>query len=103
MEYYKKLRYYREKKEYTQEDLAEELGIDAVNYGRIERGQTKLTIERLFKIAEILDFDISDFFENEIQKNEKIDMIKKIEKNQQSILNELKSINNKLIGFFQKN
>jgi len=38
-----RIRTIRQGKGYTQEYMAEKLGIDTVNYGRIERGQTQIT------------------------------------------------------------
>jgi len=38
--------------------MAEELGIDATNYSRLERGEAKIPIERLEKIATILQVDL---------------------------------------------
>jgi len=37
-----------------------ELAIDPVNYGRIERGKTKLTIDRLERIAQILGVELDE-------------------------------------------
>ena len=42
----------RSKKGYTYENMANKLGITAASYRKIETGETKLTLERLFKIAE---------------------------------------------------
>jgi len=39
--------------------MADELGIDATNYSRLERGESKIPIERLAKIAVILETDLS--------------------------------------------
>ncbi len=60
-----KIRNIRLSKGYTQEYIAEKLGIDAVNYGRIERGQAKLTLDRFVKICEILDVPPGSFFNDE--------------------------------------
>ncbi|MFA6085748.1 helix-turn-helix domain-containing protein [Mucilaginibacter sp.] len=47
----------REKLNYTQEYLAVKLGISQNAYSKIELGYTKITIERLFQISEILETD----------------------------------------------
>lgn len=47
----------REKLNYTQEYLAIKLGISQNAYSKIELGYTKITIERLFQISEILETD----------------------------------------------
>ena len=43
---------------YSQEYIAYKLGICQEAYGKIERGQTELTTNRLYKIAEVLDIDV---------------------------------------------
>ncbi|HQO90636.1 MAG TPA: helix-turn-helix transcriptional regulator [Chitinophagales bacterium] len=45
----------REQKSYTQEYLASQLGIDTKSYSNIENGVSKLSVERLIKIADILE------------------------------------------------
>jgi len=47
----------REKLNYTQEYLAAKLGISQNAYSKIELGYTKITVERLFQISEILETD----------------------------------------------
>lgn len=44
----------RSEKRLSQAEMAEKLGMAQNNYGKIERGITELTVERLYKIAEIL-------------------------------------------------
>ena len=53
----------RSKKGYTYENMANKLGITAASYRKIETGETKLTLERLFKIAVILQESISSLVE----------------------------------------
>ena len=48
----------REKRNYTQEYLAYKLSISQNAYSKIELGYTKITLERLFQIAEILEIDV---------------------------------------------
>lgn len=62
MELKEKLRYLRQMRGYTQEYVAEKLGIDAVNYGRLERGEAKLTVERLVDLLNIFEISVQDFF-----------------------------------------
>lgn len=45
----------REYKNYTQEYLAIQLGIDTKSYSNIENGISKLSIDRLLKIADVLE------------------------------------------------
>lgn len=61
---YDNIRSIRVLKNLSQEYLAESLGISQSAYGKLERGETKVTWEKLNKIAEILGttpFQISDF------------------------------------------
>lgn len=90
-----KIRIIRNSKGFTQEYVAEKLNIDTVNYGRIERGQANLTIERLLKLAEIMDFKPSFLFDekSEYFQDNNFDKIYKVEL---QILDELKKINNKI-------
>jgi len=48
----------REQLNYTQEYLAAKLNISQNAYSKIELGYTKITIERLFQIADVLDIDL---------------------------------------------
>ncbi len=52
------IRHKREQKNYTQEYLAFKLNISQNAYSKIELGYTKITVERLFQIAGILELDI---------------------------------------------
>lgn len=47
----------REAKNYTQEYLAYKLNISQNAYSKIELGYTKITVERLFQIAEVLEIN----------------------------------------------
>ena len=55
-----KLKKFREFKNYSQEYIAEKLGITQNAYSRIETNQTKLTTERLRQLADILEIPVSD-------------------------------------------
>jgi len=50
----------REYRNYTQEYLAFKLNISQNAYSKIELGYTKITVERLFQIAEVLEFDVTE-------------------------------------------
>lgn len=58
MHTYDKIRTLREQKQLTQEDVAERLFMSVSGYSKIERGETRLNMERLEQIAEILEVDI---------------------------------------------
>lgn len=63
----------REKKKYTQEQLAEIIDIDSRSLSRIETGISFTTIDKLKKLANALDVEIKDLFSVEhIDKTEKL-------------------------------
>ena len=53
----------RMKKGYSYENMAHELSITPAAYRKVETGETKLTVERLFKISELLDTSLPDLLE----------------------------------------
>lgn len=55
----KKSRY---EKNYSQEYLAKKLGITQKAYSKIENNETKLSVDTLIRIAEILEVDVASFF-----------------------------------------
>ena len=50
----------RNKKGYTYENMAVELDLTTAAYRKIETGETKLTLERLFKISDILEVPVGE-------------------------------------------
>ncbi|GHT75412.1 hypothetical protein AGMMS50262_10640 [Bacteroidia bacterium] len=59
-----KIRRLREQKGFSQEYMASQLDITQASYARIESQEIKLTIDRLQKIAEVLETDILTFFDS---------------------------------------
>lgn len=55
----------RESKNYTQEYLAYKLNISQNAYSKIELGYTKITVERLFQIAGVLEVSAVDLLETD--------------------------------------
>lgn len=53
----------REERNYSQQYLATKLGISQKAYSKIETGETKLSVDNLLKIAEILETTINDILE----------------------------------------
>lgn len=51
------IRKIREYRNYTQEYLAAKLRISQNAYSKIELGHTKITVDRLFRIADVLEVD----------------------------------------------
>jgi len=58
----------RRQKGISQESIAYDLGIDYSTYGKIERGQIGLTVDRLEKIATILDVSIEELYKGHVFK-----------------------------------
>ncbi len=58
-----RIRKLRESKDYSQENMAGELGISTSAYSKIERGVTDPSVGRIAEIAKILDVDVSYFFQ----------------------------------------
>ena len=55
-----KIRYIREKQNLTQEQMANELGLSTNGYANLERGETRLSVDRLEKIANIFGVDVTE-------------------------------------------
>lgn len=53
-----KIRFLRETKNWSQEEMANKLGMSTNGYSKIERGETRLTIPKLEQIVEVFDTDI---------------------------------------------
>ena len=93
----------RKNKGISHEAMAINLGISQTAYTKLERNETKLTIDRLYKIAKILEVEIEDLlnlesksFRQEIYNNQSVTAI-----SQQQIENlyqENKEIYEKLIN-----
>lgn len=64
MEYIlEKIREIRNKKGFSYENMAHDLNISTGAYRKIEMNQTKLTVERLYQIAEILDVRMEELLD----------------------------------------
>ncbi|MDQ1097704.1 MULTISPECIES: helix-turn-helix domain-containing protein [Chryseobacterium] len=59
------IRKIRESKGFSQEYMANVLDISQASYARLENEDTKVTVDRLHKIAEILETSIIDFFDTD--------------------------------------
>lgn len=60
MDFPEKIRLLRNEKKYSQEQMANLLGINQKAYSKIERGKTKLNYERLCQLAKIFDLTLSE-------------------------------------------
>lgn len=61
----KQLKFYREKRNFSQDFMAERIGITQPLYNRIENGSREMTINTLIKITEILDISMDSLFAKE--------------------------------------
>jgi transcriptional regulator with XRE-family HTH domain len=59
------IRKVREYRNYTQEYLAMKLNISQNAYSKIELGYTKITLERLYEVAQILEVDLIELIRGE--------------------------------------
>ena len=62
----------RNKKGYTYENMADDLGVTPPAYRKIETGETKLSVERMFQISTVLGIPVNellDIGESWIQNN----------------------------------
>lgn len=57
------LRKYREGRNLSQDEFAELCGISRAYYGRIERGEHSLTVEKCHRIASVLNIRLADIFD----------------------------------------
>ena len=55
----------REGKNYSQTYLAERLGISQKAYSKIENGETKLSVDHLLKISEVLEVSVNELLSAE--------------------------------------
>lgn len=58
-----KITQYRNRKGYTYENMADELELSTAAYRKIETGETKLSVERLFKISNILETPVNELLD----------------------------------------
>ncbi|MDX1902714.1 MAG: helix-turn-helix transcriptional regulator [Thermonemataceae bacterium] len=55
-----KIKKARELRNYTQEYMAQQLGMTQQNYSKLEKGEISLSIERLEEVCKILDIRLED-------------------------------------------
>ena len=64
MKAHEKIRIFREAYQLSQEDMAGKLNMSIGGYAKIERGQTKLYIDKLQKIAQIFNINAQDLLDD---------------------------------------
>lgn len=60
MQVFEKIAWLRKIKGWSQEDIAERLGMSATGYGKIERGETDIPLSRLEQLSGILEIGLTD-------------------------------------------
>jgi len=98
------IRKLREKKGFSQEFIAEKLGINQSTYGKLERDMSNITLDRLYKIADVLEEDVTalldigkkNIFNN--QTNQGNGYVETINNDHKAMIEELKLIYDKMLG-----
>ncbi|MFY7937207.1 MAG: helix-turn-helix domain-containing protein [Flavobacterium sp.] len=67
MDIHSKIKSIRLKKNFSQSDMAEKMNLALLNYGKIERGVTELSVKRLYEIANILEVSVSELLFDSVQ------------------------------------
>ena len=91
-----RIRKLRESKDYSQQNMADDLGISMSAYSKIERAVTDPSIGRIEEIAKILEVDITYFFHEQNPRNKIEDRDKPLGFATKSDIEELISIINKM-------
>lgn len=55
-----KIRQLRETHQFSQEEMADKLGMSVTGYGKIERGEVRSNLSRLEQISEVFEMDICE-------------------------------------------
>ena len=53
----------RSQKGYTYENMADDLGLTPSGYRKIEKGETKLSVEKMLQISTVLDIPINELLD----------------------------------------
>ena len=62
MKVHEKIRFMRQSKHWSQEDMADKLDMSVNGYANIERGETDVQVSRLEKIAEAFGIELPELF-----------------------------------------
>ena len=60
MKVHEKIRFMREAKDWSQEEMAVKLNMSVSGYSKIERGESRAYIPKLEQIAEVLEVDLTE-------------------------------------------
>ena len=59
-----KIRKFREAKDWSQEQMAEKLNMSLNGYAKIERGESKIYLDKLEQIAQVFDIDVVELMQS---------------------------------------
>lgn len=65
MESFEKIKVMREMNQWTQEEVAEKLGMSTTGYAKIERGQTNVSVEKLKQIAQVFNLNVAQLLDDD--------------------------------------
>ena len=60
-----KIRKIREAKDWSQEQMAEKLNMSLNGYAKIERGESKIYLDKLEQIAQVFDIDVIELMQSD--------------------------------------
>ena len=60
-----KIRKIREAKDWSQEQMAEKLNMSLSGYAKIERGESKIYLDKLEQIAQVFDIDVIELMQSD--------------------------------------
>lgn len=60
-----KIRKFREAKDWLQEQMAEKLNMSLDGYAKIERGESKIYLDKLEQIAQVFDIDVIELMQSD--------------------------------------
>ena len=60
-----KINIMREMNQWTQEEVAEKLGMSTTGYAKIERGQTNVSVEKLKQIAQVFNLNVAQLLDDD--------------------------------------
>jgi transcriptional regulator with XRE-family HTH domain len=99
------IRRIREKKGFSQDYIAEKLGINQSTYGKLERDASHFTVDRLYKLSEALQEDLATLldvgkntFNNQTNQNNGYGYVEVINNDHKSMIDELKAIYEKMLA-----
>lgn len=91
-----KLKSLRMKEELSQQNVADDLGISATAYSKIENGRTSMSVNRLYQISNYFKIFVADLFDARIVTPRSLQEIGELSEREQA------SINKYLVNMFSE-